>query len=161
MSAPKAAPAKAVPAKIAAKAAATAATATTTGKAPRRKTAGAKTAGAKTAAAKTAAKPDVIDIAAANRNGGASAAAQQLAADIECALAHGGTEVLTAEALQELMAVVCRSYAAAVEAGENFLPLGERSRVTSTDVMVTASGLLKSANLAVFELGMWQSWTGR
>jgi hypothetical protein len=26
---------------------------------------------------------------------------------------------------------------------------------------VTASGLLKSANLAVFELGMWQSWTGR
>jgi hypothetical protein len=28
-------------------------------------------------------------------------------------------------------------------------------------VMVTASGLLKAANLAVFELGMWQSWTGR
>jgi hypothetical protein len=27
--------------------------------------------------------------------------------------------------------------------------------------MVTASGLLKAANLAVFELGMWQSWTGR
>jgi hypothetical protein len=27
--------------------------------------------------------------------------------------------------------------------------------------MITASGLLKAANLAVFELGMWQSWTGR
>jgi hypothetical protein len=27
--------------------------------------------------------------------------------------------------------------------------------------MVTASGLLRAANLAVFELGMWQSWTGR
>jgi hypothetical protein len=27
--------------------------------------------------------------------------------------------------------------------------------------MVTASGLLKAADLAVFELGMWQSWTGR
>jgi hypothetical protein len=26
---------------------------------------------------------------------------------------------------------------------------------------VTASGLLRAANLAVFELGMWQSWTGR
>ncbi len=135
MSAPKAAPAKAAPAKITAK--------------------------AKTAALKTAAKPDVIDIAAANRNGGASAAAQQLAADIECALAQGDAEVLTADALQALMAAVCRSYAASVEAGENFPPLGERSRVTSTDVMVTASGLLKSANLAVFELGMWQSWTGR
>jgi hypothetical protein len=129
--------------------------------APAKITAKAKTAAAKTAAAKTAAKPDVIDIAAANRNGGASAAAQQLAADIECALAQGDTKVLTADALQALMAAVCRSYAAAVEAGENFPPLGEHSRVTSTDVMVTASGLLKSANLAVFELGMWQSWTGR
>jgi hypothetical protein len=156
MSAPKAVPAKAAPAKITAKAAATAATATTTGKASQ-----SKTAVAKAAALETAAKPDVIDIAAANRNGGASAAAQQLAADIECALAQGDTKVLTADALQALMAAVCRSYAAAVEAGENFPPLGEHSRVTSTDVMVTASGLLKSANLAVFELGMWQSWTGR
>jgi hypothetical protein len=27
--------------------------------------------------------------------------------------------------------------------------------------MLTASGLLRAADLAVFELGMWQSWTGR
>ena len=33
--------------------------------------------------------------------------------------------------------------------------------VSATEVMVTASGLLKAADLAVFELGMWQSWTGR
>jgi hypothetical protein len=48
-----------------------------------------------------------------------------------------------------------------VEAGEQLLPLPERGGATATDVMVTASGLLKAANLAVFELGMWQSWTGR
>ena len=59
------------------------------------------------------------------------------------------------------MAVVCQSYSAQIEAGGRLLPLAERSRVTSTDVMATASGLLKAANLAVFELGMWQSWTGR
>ena len=59
------------------------------------------------------------------------------------------------------MAAACRSYSAQVEASGNFPPLAARSRVTSTDVMVTASGLLKAANLAVFELGMWQSWTGR
>ena len=140
MSARKAAPVKAAGAKITAKA---------------------KTAAAKTAALKTAAKPVMIDTAAANRNGGASATARRLATDIEQALAKGDAKVLTADALQALMAAVCRSYAAAVEAGENFPPLGERSRITSTDVMVTASGLLKSANLAVFELGMWQSWTGR
>jgi hypothetical protein len=140
MSAPKAVPAKAAAAKVTAKA---------------------KTAAAKTAALKTAAKPDMIGTAAANRDGGASATAHQLAADIEWALAKGDAKFLTAEALQALMTAVCRSYAAAVEAGENFPPLGERSRVTSTEVMVTASGLLKSANLAVFDLGMWQSWTGR
>jgi hypothetical protein len=91
----------------------------------------------------------------------ASQTAFALAAAIEHALARGESGVLTPEALQALIAAVCRSYAAEVEAGANFPPLAQRNRVTSTDVMVTASGLLKSANLAVFELGMWQSWTGR
>ena len=36
-----------------------------------------------------------------------------------------------------------------------------RASVTPTEVMTTASGLLRAVNLAVFELGMWQSWTGR
>jgi hypothetical protein len=90
-----------------------------------------------------------------------SATAEKLAADIDRALADGRTDLLTNEAIQALMAAACRSYAAQVEAGGHFPPLTARSRVTSTDVMVTASGLLKSANLAVFELGMWQSWTGR
>jgi hypothetical protein len=90
-----------------------------------------------------------------------SAAAEKLAASIECALAEGRTDVLTPEAIQALMAAACRSYAAQVEASGNFPPVAAHSRVTSTDVMITASGLLKAANLAVFELGMWQSWTGR
>jgi len=90
-----------------------------------------------------------------------SAAAEQVAADIDRALMEGHADVLTAEAVQALMAAACRSYSARVEAMGAFPPLAARSPVTSTDVMVTASGLLKSANLAVFELGMWQSWTGR
>src|SRR5215470_13341393 len=90
-----------------------------------------------------------------------SAAAAQLAAEVDRALAEGRTDVLTPDAIQALMAAACRSYSAQVEASGNFPPFAARSRVTSTDVMVTASGLLKAANLAVFELGMWQSWTGR
>ena len=90
-----------------------------------------------------------------------SVAATRLARDIDRALNAGRTDVLSEEALQALMAAVCRSYSARIEAGASFPPLASRSRVTSTDVMVTASGLLKSAKLAVFELGMWQSWTGR
>ena len=90
-----------------------------------------------------------------------SSAALNLAAEIDRALTRGEASPLSVEAMQALMAAACRSYSAQVEAGSAALPLAERSRVTSTDVMVTASGLLRSANLAVFELGMWQSWTGR
>jgi hypothetical protein len=91
----------------------------------------------------------------------ASAAALTLAGDIDRALNEGRTDILSEAAVQALMAAACRSYSAQIEAGGAYLPLSDRSRVTSTDVMVTASGLLKAANLAVFELGMWQSWTGR
>ena len=59
------------------------------------------------------------------------------------------------------MAALCKTYSAQVEAGRELLPLRGRTSVSSTDIMTTASGLLKAANLAVFELGMWQSWTGR
>jgi hypothetical protein len=107
-----------------------------------------------------AGKPVPTEIVA-SPDGDASAAAKRLAADIDRALSQGQTDLLSEEAIQALMAAACRSYSAKVEADGGFPPLAERSRVTSTDVMVTASGLLKSANLAVFELGMWQSWTGR
>jgi hypothetical protein len=99
--------------------------------------------------------------AAANPDSDTSVAAKKLAAEIDRALSQGQTDLLSADAIQALMAAACRSYSAQVEAGGSFPALADRSRVTSTDVMVTASGLLKSANLAVFELGMWQSWTGR
>ena len=93
--------------------------------------------------------------------GDLSAAAEKIAAGIGRALAEGRADALSAEAIQALMAAACRAYAARVEATGNFPALAARSLVTSTDVMVTASGFLRAANLAVFELGMWQSWTGR
>ncbi len=90
-----------------------------------------------------------------------SSEAKRLAAEIDRGLASGEAGTLSAEALQALMSAVCRTYAMRIEAGEQFLPLSQRSTVSPTEVMVTASGLLRAANLAVFELGMWQSWTGR
>ena len=128
----------------------------------------------KAAAAKTARRPAVPRQPAAKRvqtspgakpaskpANGVSADAKRLAGEIERALASGQRDLLSTEALQVLMAAVCKAYGARVEAGEQLLPLPERGGATATDVMVTASGLLKAANLAVFELGMWQSWTGR
>jgi hypothetical protein len=106
-----------------------------------------------------AAKPSRESASGAIEN--VSQAAEKLAAEVDRALAEGRTDALTIDAIQALMAAACRSYSAQVEAGGAFPPLAARNRVTSTDVMITASGLLKAANLAVFELGMWQSWTGR
>jgi hypothetical protein len=91
----------------------------------------------------------------------ASTQATRLAADIERDLADGRIDTLTPQALQALMAAACKAYAAQVEAGNPVAALAQRTTVTPTEVMVTASGLLRAANLAVFELGMWQSWTGR
>jgi phage I-like protein len=94
-------------------------------------------------------------------NTDASAEATRLAADIERSLADGRIDTLTPQALQALMAAICKAYAAQIEAGNPIAALAQRTTVTPTEVMVTASGLLRAANLAVFELGMWQSWTGR
>jgi hypothetical protein len=110
--------------------------------------------------AKVVQRPATAKRAAEAPNGG-SAQAKRLAAELERALASGRRDLLSTEALQALMAAVCKTYAAHVEAGEQVLPLPQRGGATATDVMITASGLLKAANLAVFELGMWQSWTGR
>ncbi len=100
-------------------------------------------------------------VASKSDGNGASAAATQLAAEIERGLKSGKPDVLTPAAVQALMAAVCKSYAAHLEAGQDFMPLGQRSGVTPTEIMVTASKLLRAGNLQVFELGMWQSWTGR
>jgi hypothetical protein len=105
-------------------------------------------------AARPAAKPKVEVLE------GASAEAKRLAAVLERGIVDGKLDLVSAEALQKLIAAACRVYTARVEAGEPITPVS-RNSISATDVMVTASGLLKAADLAVFELGMWQSWTGR
>jgi hypothetical protein len=91
---------------------------------------------------------------------GASAEAKRLAAALERSIVDGALDLVAADALQALIAAACRVYTARREAGEQFTPVPQNS-ISATDVMVTASGLLRSADLAVFELGMWQNWTGR
>jgi hypothetical protein len=97
----------------------------------------------------------------ARPTGGASEVALRLASDIEASLAEGQLELLAPEALQALLGAACKAYAARIEGGHPVAALAQRTTVTPTEVMITASGLLRAANLAVFELGMWQSWTGR
>ena len=114
--------------------------------------------------AKSAARPKVVAKAAAGEPkpvaNGLSADAIKLAQEIERAFAKSDNAI-SDEAMQALMGALCRVYSAQVENGAKYTPIAEGQVVSPTGVMVTASGLLRAANLAVFELGMWQSWTGR
>jgi hypothetical protein len=110
--------------------------------------------GGKTAPRQTVAAP------AKPTGNGASADAKRLAATLERSIADGKLDLVSVDALQALIAAACRVYSARTEAGEHFTPVPKHS-ISATDVMLTASGLLRAADLAVFELGMWQSWTGR
>ena len=117
-----------------------------------------KAATAKPVAVKPAAAKPVAAKAAAGD--GLSADAIRMAAEIEREFAKRD-DAISVEAMQALMGALCRVYSAQVENGAKFTPIAEGQIVSPTGVMVTASGLLRAANLAVFELGMWQSWTGR
>jgi len=111
--------------------------------------------------AKSSAKPAAKPAAQSAANGSASDEATALAAKIERDLRDGRSDTLTPQAFQALMAALCKSYGTQLEAGAQFLPLANQTSASPTEVMTTTSALLKAANLAVFELGMWQSWTGR
>ena len=64
--------------------------------------------------------------------------------------------------LQSLLAAVIREYAVRAETRNDPLPaLPPDSGVTATEAMLAVSAVLKAVNIQVFELGMWQSWSGR
>lgn len=110
--------------------------------------------GKRKAAAKPAAMPPKAGAEAL------SARAIRLAEEIEREFARRD-DAISVEAMQALMGALCRVYSARVENGADFTPIMAGQTVSPTGVLVTASGLLRAANLAVFELGMWQGWTGR
>jgi hypothetical protein len=115
------------------------------------------------AATKAARKP-VKSLPAARKakveSGDASSLALRLAAEIEQSISSGKPAV-SQEAQRKLLAALCKSYSLQVQAGDQSPAITTASGVSATDVMITASSLLKAADLQVFELGMWQSWTGR
>lgn len=93
--------------------------------------------------------------------GDLSRVAERLAGELRRAVAEDRLDAVSPEALQTLTAALCRFYGAHLDAGETFTPIRDRHSASNTDVMQMASGLLRAADLAVFELGMWQNMTGR
>ena len=63
--------------------------------------------------------------------------------------------------IQSTLARAVKLYAERAEQGNAPSAFADGAPVTATEVMVTVSAMLKAVNLQVFELGMWQAWSGR
>jgi hypothetical protein len=64
--------------------------------------------------------------------------------------------------IQDMLAKAVRLFAGRVAENDAALPaFPADAQVTATEVMVTVTAMLKAVNLQVFELGMWQAWSGR
>jgi uncharacterized protein (DUF2252 family) len=89
-----------------------------------------------------------------------AARAADLARDLQALAASGQAIDLPDAAIQELMSALVATYGSRFDAGHRAPPIEENPTMGATAVLVTASALLKAANLEIFELGMWQSWSG-
>jgi hypothetical protein len=61
------------------------------------------------------------------------------------------------EELGQAFASIVRVFAAKAQLGEAVRPFGRNSGVTTTDVAIGCTAMLEAVNLALFELGAWQS----
>ena len=59
-----------------------------------------------------------------------------------------------------MLANAVRLYAERAAEHDGALPAFAPDAATATEVMVTVTAMLKAVNLQVFELGMWQAWSG-
>ena len=63
--------------------------------------------------------------------------------------------------IQNMLANAVRLYAERAAERNGALPAFPPEATTATEVMVTVTAMLKAVNLQVFELGMWQAWSGQ
>jgi hypothetical protein len=87
-------------------------------------------------------------------------AARNLAASLDAAIATGEASSFPDDAMRELMAALVKIFATKFDEGQRPVLIDPDSGVSATAILMTTSALMKSSNLEIFELGMWQSWSG-
>ena len=63
--------------------------------------------------------------------------------------------------VQDMLAKAVRLYAERAAERDGALPAFAPDAASATEVIVTVPAMLKAVNVQVFELGMWQAWSGR
>ena len=74
----------------------------------------------------------------------------------------GDGSALDERDVQALLAAAVRIYAERAEARDEPLSaFPPNAGITATHAMIAVTAVLKAVNVQVFELGMWQAWSGR
>ena len=62
--------------------------------------------------------------------------------------------------VQQGLAALVRLYTVKFQVGERWHPFPVGTPMQATAAMIMCTAMLRAANVEVFELGMWQSWSG-
>ncbi|MFT5438768.1 MAG: hypothetical protein ACI9MJ_000629 [Alphaproteobacteria bacterium] len=62
--------------------------------------------------------------------------------------------------VQEGLTALCRLYSVKFQLGERWPPFLPGRAVPATAAMIMCTSIMRSVNVEVFELGMWQAWSG-
>lgn len=69
-------------------------------------------------------------------------------------------EKVSDQALGRILAAAVRLYAAKLQAGSTAAVFHGNSGVTATDVAIGCTAMLEAVDLELFELGLWENWSG-
>jgi hypothetical protein len=64
------------------------------------------------------------------------------------------------ELVQEGLTALCRLYSVKFQLGERWPPFLPGRAVPATAAMIMCTSIMRTVNVEVFELGMWQAWSG-
>jgi hypothetical protein len=103
-------------------------------------------------------RPDPV--AATDARASLHGAAASLAESLRQATAADDPQGIDFAILQELFGALCEFYASDVVQRGAITPLHTLDAASPTAVLMTTTALLRGANLELFELGMWQTWSG-
>ena len=84
--------------------------------------------------------------------------ASAVRAQIEELVRRADAAAIDEQTIQELLTAAVRLYAARVDQAGPF-PGVKAGAISATDALVASTALLKSVNIAPFELGLWQAWS--
>jgi hypothetical protein len=72
---------------------------------------------------------------------------------------EGGTEPPD-ELVQEGLTALTRLYTVKFQMGERWPPFSADRAMPATAAMIMATAMMRSVKIELFELGMWQAWSG-